>query len=256
MGRVAGADRPARKSVLAPVERAMTFQWFSERRFSLLLLAEILVFIIHPLVYQIGRGLWLYDFFVSLVFLTAFFILFNRKGRRLLALVLGVPTVLANWTGYVLPGVPAEPLALTFHLFAVLFLGFTVVAILRTIHQSKTVTTDSLAGAFGGYLLAAVAFGHLFSALEIAAPGSYRVGTDEMRTELREGEHRRALLNYFSFMTLTTVGYGDVTPATHPARSLASLEAVVGQFYIAVLMAVLIGQRLAQMRDDKKSEPP
>jgi hypothetical protein len=245
-----------RASASAPVERVMTTQWFSERRFSLLLLCEALVFIINPLTHEFGHVRWLYDIFVTLVFFAAFFILFNRKGRRVAALVLGVPTVLANWTGYVVPGIPAVPLSLTFHLFAVLFLGFTVVTILQSIHESKAITTDGLAGAFSGYLMAAVAFGHLFAALEVAAPDSYRMPTPEMHAALRDGVQRRALLNYFSFMTLTTVGYGDIVPATHPARSLASLEAVVGQFYIAVVMALLIGQRLAQARGEERSGPP
>ena len=50
---------------------------------------------------------------------------------------------------------------------------------------------------------------------------------------------------YFSFATLTTVGYGDVAPASGPARSLSIAEAVVGQFYLAVLIADLIGKRVS-----------
>ena len=54
------------------------------------------------------------------------------------------------------------------------------------------------------------------------------------------------MFNYFSLVTLTTMGYGDVTPARAPATMLATLEAVFGQFYIAVLVAQLVGLRLAQ----------
>ena len=54
------------------------------------------------------------------------------------------------------------------------------------------------------------------------------------------------MFNYFSLVTLTTMGYGDVTPVRPPATALATLEAVFGQFYIAVVVAQLVGLRLAQ----------
>jgi hypothetical protein len=60
------------------------------------------------------------------------------------------------------------------------------------------------------------------------------------------GPHAHFLLTYFSFVTLTTVGYGDITPAGDTARALAMIEAVAGQFYLAVLIAELVGKRLAQ----------
>jgi voltage-gated potassium channel Kch len=63
---------------------------------------------------------------------------------------------------------------------------------------------------------------------------------------LQVNEDRYFLLAYFSLVTLATVGYGDITPATELARSLAVVEAIVGQFYIAVLIADLIGKKLSQ----------
>jgi hypothetical protein len=68
----------------------------------------------------------------------------------------------------------------------------------------------------------------------------------EFATELEDWDRRFAVFNYFSLVTLTTMGYGDVTPARAPATMLATLEAVFGQFYIAVLVAQLVGLRLAQ----------
>jgi voltage-gated potassium channel len=242
--------------VSASTERTKVRNWYTERRFSLLLLAQVLVFAVHPMLHGFGFGSWLYDLFITLVFLAAFLVVFNRKGRRLAALVLGVPTVVANWTGYVLPGLPAQPLALTFHLFSTVFLGFAVVTILQTIYESKAVTTDGLAGAFGGYLLAGVAFAHLFTSLEIAAPGSFHLPAEVQQSELQDGNQRREIFNYYSFITLTTVGYGDIYPVSHSARSLACTEAIVGQFYIAVVMALLIGQRLAQAGGGEKPRPP
>jgi hypothetical protein len=55
-----------------------------------------------------------------------------------------------------------------------------------------------------------------------------------------------ALFSYFSVVTLTTMGYGDITPLRPPADVLAMLEAIFGQFYIAVVVAQMVGLRLAQ----------
>jgi voltage-gated potassium channel len=59
---------------------------------------------------------------------------------------------------------------------------------------------------------------------------------------------------YYSFVTLTTLGYGDITPVTDPARSLSLLEAVMGQLYLAVLVARLVGIHIAQS-NEKKPRP-
>jgi hypothetical protein len=233
----------------------MAFDWYFRRRYSFLLLAILLLLLLHPMVrvYDVAR--WLYDLFLTLVFLAAFLALVKRKPTRVAAVLLGVPTVIANWLGYVLPGLPSQPMAVGFHVLAAAFLGITAVAILLTIHEAQAVSADSLAGAFTGYVLAGVVFSHVYCILEAVAPGSFRVPA-ELAAELADPARSRSVLNYFSFITLTTVGYGDVTPATPAARDLACVEAVVGQFYIAVVMAELIGLKVSQPRGPHLPAPP
>jgi hypothetical protein len=62
-------------------------------------------------------------------------------------------------------------------------------------------------------------------------------------------------LTYFSFVTLTTVGYGDITPAREGPRGLAVVEAMVGQFYVAVLLGELIGKRVSHALEDRPKGP-
>jgi hypothetical protein len=64
--------------------------------------------------------------------------------------------------------------------------------------------------------------------------------------QLQEDDRDHLMLTYFSFVTLTSVGYGDITPGSRTVRSLAVLEAIIGQFYIAVLIGELIGKRVSQ----------
>jgi hypothetical protein len=232
----------------------MALDWYLRRRYSVLLLAMFLVFVVHPLLGDIDLARWLYDLLFTAVFLAVFPVLFAHRGRRLAAVCLGLPTLVANWTGYAIPGVAPAPLAVFYHVAAAVFLGVTAAAILQTILGAKAISGDSLAGACCGYLLAGAAFGHLYCALEWVLPGSFR-GPAELMSRLGDGYLRRPLLMYFSFTTLTTVGYGDIVPATPTARGLACLEAVIGQFYIAVVMAELIGLKVSQTVGGRRSDP-
>lgn len=220
-------------------------QMLLRRRFQVLLGALLLLLVLHPFLAQMLVSGVLFNAFVSLVFLAAMVVLFKDKHPRVLALVLGVPTVLGAWLSYALPGTPDPPATVTFHLVATFFFGFTVTIILRTIYQEETVSIDSIYGAFCGYLLVAIAFGHLYCCLETLTPGSFR-RTNLGNAVLIPVQDRHYLLTYFSIITLTTVGFGDITPVKEAGEGLAAVEAVIGQFYVAVLVAELIGQRVSQ----------
>jgi hypothetical protein len=227
--------------------------WWVRHRFQALLLALLLLLVVYPLLRDAVGGRILFDALFILVFLAALLVGFTQKPLRLVALLLFLPTMIGTWTGYVIPGLPPVPLTLAFHLCATLFLGFMVAVILQTIFGEKSVSADSIYGALCGYLLAGVVFGHLYCVLEILTPGSFSGGGAVM-SELGDQEPRLFLLTYFSLITVTTVGYGDITPVSSPARGLAALEAVLGQIYIAVLIAELIGKRVSQTVSDQQAD--
>ena len=107
--------------------------------------------------------------------------------------------------------------------------------------RQRTVSADCLATALSAYLLLGLSFGFVFGAMESAFPGSFRV--PEYIDSAQSAGHNGFI--YLSFVTLTTLGYGDVTPTTPAAGSLAMLEAVLGQFYVAVVLARLVGLEVA-----------
>ena len=82
-----------------------------------------------------------------------------------------------------------------------------------------------------------MAFGSLFDLVETLAPGSFQINVDTAGPV----EIRWRTLIFFSFMTLTTFGYGDVTPTTAQAQSLTAIEGVIGVLYLAVLIARIMG---------------
>jgi hypothetical protein len=100
------------------------------------------------------------------------------------------------------------------------------------------VTMNRVVGALCIYLLIGVVWATFYGFVELIEPGSFRYTGHPASHPL---EH----FLYYSFVTLTTMGYGDIAPVHPVARTLAYLEAVVGQIYIAVLIAGLIGRRAA-----------
>jgi hypothetical protein len=220
-------------------------EWWLRRRFLVLLVTLVVSLVCYPLLHDTLQAHILSDVLLILVFIAAFRVVFGTGRSRVLALLLGIPHLVGLWTGYVLPGLPRSPMAIGLHLFAALFLGYAVATILRSILREKVVTADSIYGAFCGYLLIGMVFGHLDCVIEIAIPGSFR-GDTEFTSQLQLEHHRHFLLTYFSFITLTTVGYGDVVPIKSAARGMAMVEAVTGQFYVVVLIAELIGKKVAQ----------
>jgi hypothetical protein len=137
------------------------------------------------------------------------------------------------------------PVRLVYHSAALVLVGFATFVILRNIFGQRIVGTDDVLGAVCGYLLAAGAWSNLFMLIEIFFPGSFSV-SPEFGAGLDSWHGRIAVLSYVSLGSLTSVGSGAVTPIQPPATVLTTLEAVFGQFYIAVVVAQLVGARLSQ----------
>jgi hypothetical protein len=118
------------------------------------------------------------------------------------------------------------------------FLCYVVGLVLYRVLMERAVTLDTVAGAACAYLLLGLVWGDLFLLLESWRPGSFSVPPEWMRGSAGT---LRATLNYFSFATLTTVGYGDIHPNDPRAGSLCAAEAVIGQLYLAIMIARLVG---------------
>lgn len=226
--------------------------WLLQRRFLALLIAVILLLVVNPLLRIVGAGELLFSVLHTLVFVAAYLAVFSNRTEQLVALLLATPTLVGAWTGYVLPGVRNPSLAASIHLLAATFLCFSVATILRRINHEKAVSAEGVYGAFCGYLLVGVAFGHIYCALDSFVPGSFR--GENIVEQLAEENRRLFLLTYFSFVTLTTAGYGDIIPGTDAARGVAMAETVIGQFYLAVLVAEIIGKRVSQAISDQQSD--
>jgi voltage-gated potassium channel len=122
------------------------------------------------------------------------------------------------------------------YLSLIAFLLVSISYTLRQVAFGTEINTNRLVGAICVYLLLGVIWALVYSLLEFAAPSSFTgVGLG-----LSDAAGWDSSWIYFSFVTLTTLGYGDITPVSETARSLVYLQAIAGQFYIAVLVAGLV----------------
>jgi hypothetical protein len=117
---------------------------------------------------------------------------------------------------------------------------------LAFVRRQRTLTVDSIFATVAAYLLLALLFTQLYLCLITWDPASFSLPVDAAGRPINL---LQADMTYFSLVTLATVGYGDVLPATHTARMLAMFQAVVGVFYVAAVVAVFVGTYSSQRRE-------
>jgi hypothetical protein len=139
----------------------------------------------------------------------------------------------------------SKPAALVSRVSGLVFLFLSISGAVVQVFRQDRVDLNKVVGALCIYLLIGAIFALLFHLLQEFSPGSFA------GLEGRDGSALPWRLLYFSFVTLSTLGYGDVLPLTLYAETLVTLEAVLGQFYLAVLVAGLVGAYLS----DRESSP-
>ena len=215
---------------------------YARWKFTILLTVMLLMLGTRMIVGGKAEGDLLLDLLGAALIIVAIIALAEERKFRVAALVLGIPAAVLTLAAHLFAEEIARGVAVLARANAALFLAFTVGVIVRATLTERRVTWDTIVGAFCGYLLIGVIWTELYCAVEVAEPGSFAVpavNADSLKHRVR----RREVLEYFSFVTLTTIGYGDITPLTPAARGLACFEAVCGQLYLAVLVAGLVGIR-------------
>jgi hypothetical protein len=192
-----------------------------------------------PVLLGFGLSAAWFDGLMALLLVAAILSLCFERHQRLFALLLGIPTVLLSLGGHALPGEASAPVLFAGHLCEVLFLFGASVLIVKSLVSAPTLQFDSILGAVCGYLFVGLGWAVLYAMIEGFRPDSFQISPKL----ITGGEPARPLphvLTYFSFVTLTTVGYGDISPVSPATRTLAWMEAVTGQFYLAVIVAGLV----------------
>ena len=198
---------------------------------------EMVLILTYPFTLGTGSRFDWFWLLAVMIFVAALYAALGRGRLTLVAFLLGTPATvirLANVTGHLLT------LQTAAIVLGIVFLGFVTIVFITTVLSDATVTVDSLAGAVAAYLLIGITYGLAYGLIEQLMPGSFQDTVQPGRL-LHPSE-----FIFFSFVTLTTVGYGDIIPWGGHARSLVILEAVTGIMYPAVLIGRLIGLHISR----------
>jgi len=223
----------------------------NHHRFDTLLGALILLLLSAPVVQLFLPG-W-HPYFAritvaacfTLMLISAVFAVSERRRTVIVALLLAVPAILLAGLNVLLRW---DGLVIAYHLFGISFLGYTVVVILAFLFREQRVTLNMIFASLCVYLLLGVLWAEVYSLLEILEPESFVFTFAEEGTSyrMRFGGEQSIFPLYYSLVTMTTLGYGDIVPASSATRMFAAVQALMGQLYLVVLVARLVGLHISQ----------
>jgi hypothetical protein len=215
------------------------------RRFTTvqLLVALGLLFFAFPFVEEVKGGSVIVSILFSLVLLSAVLAIAERKRVLIIAIVLAIPAIGGRWINHLRPDLVPPSLFLTAGLILV---GFVVANLLRFVLRAPSVNVEVLCASIAAYLMLGLMWTMAYWLVDQLTPG----GAFSFNTNTGKQSMNGFNAFYFSFITLSTVGYGDITPVSRIARWLAALEAMTGLLYVAVLIARLVALYSSPKSDD------
>ena len=224
--------------------RQINAPWYRAPYF-ILTTTLLLVILLYPLA-QADHSRLLHDTVVNLMLLACLYAMMDRQRVFRTLGILLVPMLAANWF-YEQGSVLAQLAAIA----TMLFLLVTALAVLVHVIQAQRVNANMIYGSVAVYLLVGIIVALCFLFLHIMDPGSVLQSLSQ-EDPFDHGSHNYAVLLYFSFIALTSVGFGDLAPVSAEARSLTMFAGLFGQLYMAILIAKLVGVYTAQEMEKTK----
>ncbi len=201
------------------------------RRYSAveLLVTIILLFAITPFVQNLRHGRVIESVMMTLLLLSAVLAVAGRRSA-FWGILLVTPALAGRWLNHLNPKL--FPMAV-FHFAALVFIGYVIGHLLRFVLTTSKVNHETLCASIAAYLMIGILWSICYELLAQINPSAFAFSNPGQTMDSFNAF-------YLSFVTLSTVGYGDVTPVSRGARMLAVMEAITGMFYVAVLVARLV----------------
>ena len=221
-----------------------TYRPFSQicfkNRFIFLLIFLLIMIAITPLDEVLGGFGILTDLVTSVVLILAIYSVSQKRLHTVIGVLLAVPMIVALWSNLV---GDYSWLQITGHLCGIAFLAFLIVVIIQFILSQDEITRDLIAGAAIVYLSIAAMWSFAYTLIEMMHPGSFAIPGQSAGSKVND--------MYYSLVTITTLGYGDIIPVTSVAKVCSTLEAVIGQLYLVITIAWLVGMHVSQSMEKK-----
>ena len=214
---------------------------FGKYRFSFLLSSLLLLLLITPMVFDYPIVRVTLSLFLSYILISSVFAISGEKLFLRIGILLAVPSFFLNWLYSYHQNLLIERIALSVDIICFSYLTLVLFLNLKQVSQ---VTFEVIAAGLSVYLLLGLLWSFIFAYVESCIPGSLSV------IDSAAGDLRFRFL-YFSFVTLTTLGYGDIAATNPIAQSWTVLEAVIGQIYLVVIISGLVGMVISNKLEKK-----
>jgi hypothetical protein len=207
-------------------------------RFIYIIFAIMLVLLVNPFIRPLGLiGHLFSTLLLSMIPLASAYAMTEDRKKAIIVLLIAAPFVILD--GLNVFFINRSLMVVAFSFGTILYFYIVVLLVIKLL-SIRVITADLIFCAISIYLLIGIMWAGIYSVLEGISPGSFSETTD---------------LLYFSFVTLTTVGFGDVAPLSVLSRRLAVFEAAMGSIYMAVIIAMIVGRYMSmQVEQDSESE--
>lgn len=221
-----------------------------EHPYTYLLIAILLLLVIAPPITQAFGIRGIEDYLFIVVFIAALNNVAVHRRHVIVGVLLGLPAIAVrvfaaytgelSRTGYAVVIVPT-----------LLFFCYLVWHVLNDVLRGRRLTAEKITGAIVAYLLIGLIWSLAYLLVAVIQPSSFRI-PDDIVSLVQSSPTKTAwsVFVYYSFITLTTLGYGDITPLGSTARTLSWIESVVGPLYLAILIARLVAIQVAEGREN------
>ena len=225
--------------------------WLMGNRFTVLLCALMILVFASPIADVVRKkspGLFsqlLVLICLDIMLLSALFAISRSRRQLITAALLSVPGLILQIVDTFYATAQIRGCG---YLFTIVFLGYVIVLIIKALFRQRTVNANIICASLCAYLLIGLLWAFIYSLIEIFLPGSFSISDAhlDVSRDLNVTGAQSGFAIYYSLITLSTLGYGDVIAVNPISRAFAYSEAVIGQIYLAVLVARLVGLQISQ----------
>ncbi|MDJ0853943.1 MAG: potassium channel family protein [Desulfobacterales bacterium] len=205
----------------------------SRYRFTLLMAAFLCVLVVYPFLdyFQLAQIDFALNIFITLLLISCIHALSASHHQAIVSSLVIIPAIFMDWVGVF---VDNRTLEIYIDLYQIGAFSYICIGLLKYALQAGVVDREKIAAAVNVYLFLGLIWRDLYSLTNILIPGAFN---SELLAETD--------FLYYSFVTLSTLGYGDVLPVIGPSKALAYIEAIIGQLYLTILVARLVGLHIA-----------
>jgi Ion channel len=223
-----------------------------ERKYAVLLALLLIALAIETLSAR-GAERFHSDTFGTVLGVAIWFVVFRCKRERGSMVAVLIAAMASSWGRYFAAANLDHTLLLVERTMMALFLWSAVYVIVRDLFDAGTAGAENVLGAICGYIIAGNAWACINAIAYLLVPSAYSIDPG-ISALLPDWHGRLALLTYYAFTQVLTIGYSDVTPVRAPATTLSLFAALFGVFYTAVVVSAFVGLALSGKRQSPDDE--